>query len=142
MSKVCTKCKTEQPFSEFSKKKKYKDGLSSWCKECHREYDRNWNKNQEPVKKTERGRRNKLKQSYGITVEQYTEMLIKQNHKCGVCQKDETEVHKKRLFVDHCHTTGNVRGLLCHNCNTAIGLLKDSVQTALQAATYLSRYPV
>jgi hypothetical protein len=69
-------------------------------------------------------------------------MLIKQNNKCGICQKDETEVHRKRLFVDHCHTTGNVRGLLCHNCNTAIGFLKDSVQTALQAATYLSRYPI
>ena len=142
LSKTCTKCKVEKPITEYIKRKGYKDGIFSWCKDCHREYDRTWRKNMEPTKKKETGRKNKLKQSYGITVEQYNEMLKAQNHKCAICEKDETEVHRNRLFVDHCHNTGEIRGLLCNNCNTAIGHLKDSVEITLKAATYLTRISI
>ena len=142
LSKICTRCNTAKPVTEYSKRKGYKDGILSWCKDCQREYDRTWRKNMEPTKKKEVGRKNKLKQSYGITIEQYNEMLKAQNHKCAICEKDETEVSRNRLFVDHCHTTGDVRGLLCLNCNTAIGHLKDSVETALKAASYLTRFAI
>ena len=139
MSKVCSRCKQSKPLTEFKKKKGYKDGIYCWCNECVRESNREQKKNMEPSKKKEYGRRNKLKQSYGITLEQYNEMLVAQNHKCAICGKDEAEVHINRLYVDHCHTTGKVRGLLCHQCNFAIGLLGDSVNNALNAAAYLAK---
>ena len=142
MSKTCTLCKESKPISEFSKRKGYKDGIYSRCKNCQRKYNRDWCRNVEPIKKKEKGRRNKLKQSYGITLEQYESLLRAQNHKCAICEKDETQVQRNRLFVDHCHVTGVVRGLLCHPCNSAIGFLKDSVETALKAATYLTKNTV
>lgn len=139
MTKVCSKCKSEKEISEFPKKKKYKDGIYCWCKECCRKHDRELKKNMDPAKKKEYGRKTKLKQNYGITPEQYNKMLIEQNHKCAICGKDETEVHLNRLYVDHCHASGAVRGLLCHHCNFAIGMLQDSVENAMNAAAYLSR---
>jgi len=139
VSKACTSCNETKPISDFAKRKGYKDGINSRCKDCQRKYNRDWARNMEPIKKKEKGRKNKLKQSYGITLEQYESMLRAQNHKCAICEKDETEVHLNRLFVDHCHTTGIVRGLLCHPCNAAIGFLKDSVNIALKAATYLTK---
>jgi len=66
------------------------------------------------------------KKLYGITVENYNEMLIKQNDVCAVCKQPETIVHNitkepKRLAIDHDHNTGQVRGLLCHRCNVFLG---------------------
>jgi hypothetical protein len=49
----------------------------------------------------------------------------------------DKERHKLKLVVDHCHSSGEVRGLLCHNCNRALGLLKDSVDSLMRAARYL-----
>lgn len=49
--------------------------------------------------------------------------------------------HKMKLVVDHCHATGHVRGLLCHNCNRALGLLKDSEQALQRALKYLQAKP-
>ena len=77
-----------------------------------------------------------LKNQYGITMLQFEDLLKQQDHKCGVCKKPQSEM-KKAFSVDHCHTTGKVRGLLCNNCNVAIGLLKvdsgiDNLQNAIK----------
>jgi hypothetical protein len=62
---------------------------------------------------------------YGITVEKYDELLIKQNSVCAICGNPETAKSRtgniRLLSVDHDHTTGAVRGLLCVSCNTAVG---------------------
>ncbi len=76
-----------------------------------------------------------LKKKFGLSKEQYTELLEKQNHVCAICGKECT----KALAVDHCHTTGKIRGLLCNNCNRGIGHLKDSVENLTNAITYLTR---
>ena len=57
---------------------------------------------------------------YNITLDQYNEMFNKQEGKCAICQKHQNEL-KKILYVDHDHKTGEVRGLLCKNCNVALG---------------------
>ena len=90
---------------------------------------------------TSRGYRNKyLLRHYGITVEQYEQLLEQQNHKCKICQGEGFLMgknHTMKLVVDHCHTHGHVRGLLCHNCNRALGLLQESVEITECAVEYL-----
>ena len=71
---------------------------------------------------------------FDITKEQYLEMLEQQKHVCAICGgKDKT----RRLAVDHCHTTGVIRGLLCSGCNTSLGQFKDSVELLQKAIQYL-----
>jgi hypothetical protein len=80
-----------------------------------------------------------MKRSYGLTFKDYETMLFNQNGVCAICSKEPPNTHKKRLNVDHCHTTGKVRGLLCDACNRAIGLLKDSPDLLNKAISYLAR---
>lgn len=64
----------------------------------------------------------------------------KQNNKCAVCDGEGfkmAEHHKSKLVVDHCHKSGTVRGLLCHNCNRALGLFKDKIDVLKRAIKYL-----
>ena len=88
-------------------------------KEYYKEY---YKKNKEYIDK--RKRRWCIKRTYGITIEQYNEMLISQNGMCLICGKEETRTRKKKvtqLVVDHSHKTGKVRGLLCAICNGRLG---------------------
>ena len=73
---------------------------------------------------------------YGLTIEDYEKLLIKQDNKCAIC-KSAPCGRWNQLDVDHCHTTGNVRGLLCHKCNRALGLLGDDLKLVVRAASYL-----
>lgn len=86
-----------------------------------------------------------LKRTFNITLEQYNEMLVMQNNVCAICEKEETKVFKKTgkindLAVDHCHKTGNIRGLLCWRCNTAIGRFEDSIELLQNAVAYLEKH--
>lgn len=83
-----------------------------------------------------------LTRTYGIVMEDYTDMHTSQEAKCAICGGEgfiQKRCHKIKLVVDHCHTTGNVRGLLCHNCNRALGLFHDNIEHLQQAITYLSK---
>ena len=86
-------------------------------------------------------KKSSLKTNYGLSWEDFERMRTEQNLSCKVCNTHESEL-TKGLCVDHCHITGVVRGLLCTNCNTAIGLLKDSAQTVEAAAQYLRQTEV
>ena len=79
-------------------------------------------------------RRCELKKKYGISKDTYDQMLTDQGGVCAVCQ---CKPDGKDLAVDHCHTTGKVRGLLCSNCNTALGLFGDDVARMMAARDYL-----
>lgn len=81
-----------------------------------------------------------LQRKYGITYETYLLMLDNQDCKCKICSSEGfvmAKHHRLKLVVDHCHDTGKVRGLLCHNCNRALGLLKDSTESLEKALEYL-----
>ena len=77
---------------------------------------------------------------YGITINEYLQLAEEHNYECAICGRENFAMgtnHSGCLVVDHNHTTGKVRGLLCHNCNRAIGLLHDSVSNIENALTYL-----
>jgi len=77
------------------------------------------------------------KSRYGITLEDYNNMYEAQSGLCAICFKSSGA---RRLSVDHNHTTGAVRGLLCHRCNTSLGLLNDDVNVLLSAIKYLGQW--
>lgn len=99
--------------------------------EAYKESRRKYNKTD---KGKETIRRTKYKQRYGITVDQYDQIFKNQNGACAICKK----VSDKRLVVDHDHVTLEIRGLLCGNCNTALGLLGDDIEALQAAIDYLS----
>jgi hypothetical protein len=89
-------------------------------------------------------RRNHLRRKYGITPEEYEEMVRQQNNLCAICGKPEERIDIRvnkvvLLSVDHSHKTGKVRGLLCHSCNYAVGMFKDNEEALLKAADYIRR---
>lgn len=75
-----------------------------------------------------------LQHSYGITSERYDAMLHDQHGVCAICGKAE---RSKPLSVDHDHETGFIRGLLCQNCNTGLGMFNDSIRLLAGAIVYL-----
>ncbi len=83
-----------------------------------------------------------LKKSYGITLEEYRGMFEAQDNRCAICNKNGFKICKDTktlLVVDHCHNTGLVRGLLCHNCNRGLGLFQDNINYLGAAIEYLER---
>jgi len=82
-----------------------------------------------------RVRKHTLKYTYGITIEQYDEMVRKNGGRCMACGQKPTG--KKGLHVDHDHKTGKFRGLLCFHCNTALGMARDDPKTLLKLFIYL-----
>ena len=129
--KQCNVCKEILPLDSFGKDKPRRDGLTPDCKPCKRARQRSYYKNNK-----ERYRDYGYNRAYNITREQYDKLLEEQDGRCAICGTD-TPGGYGRLHVDHNHTTGEVRGLLCHGCNTGIGSLKDSPDTLRRAANYL-----
>ena len=81
-----------------------------------------------------------FKRKYSISLEQYRAMVTKQNSVCSICGLPETRKRENgltRLAVDHCHDTNKVRGLLCNNCNLAIGYFGDNIDVMASAVSYL-----
>lgn len=82
-----------------------------------------------------------LMRTYGISLIEYEKMHEKQKGLCAICKGEGfvmKECHSLKLVVDHCHKGGHVRGLLCHNCNRALGLLKDCPTALSNAIKYLT----
>ena len=86
------------------------------------------------IEATIRARQHHLKK-YNLSMEDYKNLTLKQNGVCAIC--GDTNNLEKNLYIDHCHISGNIRGLLCQRCNTAIGLLKDNVLILQKAINYL-----
>jgi hypothetical protein len=79
-----------------------------------------------------------IRNQYGITLAEYNTMLEAQDYKCAICG-NEDEVEGRRLAIDHCHTTGKVRGLLCGKCNRGLGLFYDNEELLQSAIKYLNK---
>lgn len=94
----------------------------------YKEYQKGYNKRT--------NREYKLLKKYGISALEYENILHRQNYCCGICGIHMSKL-KRSLFVDHDHTTGTVRGLLCYKCNTGIGALGDSIIGIEKALNYL-----
>jgi hypothetical protein len=157
ISKHCRVCLEDKPGVEFTQDRNKPDGRDTKCKACSaiesrqyrvdhgdrvrlsqsRSYLRNY---------TETTRPYKLRKLYGLTRAQYDALSVAQNGVCAVCGNPETGLAnngtgaRKGLAVDHCHTTGTVRGLLCCECNKGIGSLKDDPVRLRAAADYIERH--
>lgn len=133
---LCTDCGVEKPLSDFGQRRNRGKYVyrTTYCRPCTNQRHKEWRKNnREQLQRTRRV--SELKNRYGLTPAQYDEMLKAQGGGCAICGKKPTT--KKRLGVDHDHTTGKVRGILCDQCNHAVGLLGDDPDRMMAAAAYL-----
>ena len=121
MLKTCSRCRVDKEAKEYHSNRSKKDGLADYCKVCIKEY------------KKPRRRNDELKSTYGITEDDYNAMVSEQEGACKICSKKFC-----RLYVDHDHKTGNVRGLLCHSCNVGLGHFFDNISTLTNAIKYLN----
>ena len=81
----------------------------------------------------EQRRKHSLKHKYGLSISEYDTILISQNKLCKICNK-----YMEKPFVDHCHKSNKVRGLLCSSCNSIIGFAYDEIEILQRAIEYLS----
>lgn len=82
-------------------------------------------------------RRSGYRKRYNLELEDIEAMLVEQNGRCRICQKTITFGGRAGAKVDHCHSTGKVRGILCSICNTALGSFKDNTEALARAIKYL-----
>jgi Recombination endonuclease VII len=124
----CRICNTIKNISEFHKSKAGFAGRVAICKPCLKPIT-----HKKAVKRKDVIRNYELKKAYGITQNDYNEMLIAQKGVCKICsiQKEET------LHVDHNHTTGKIRGLLCNRCNMSLGMVKEDIIILNNMISYL-----
>ena len=127
--KRCPKCKLTKSTKDFYKDSSRHDGLQSHCIKCLREYYLNGP-----------GRNKHYLRRYGITLSQYNKMFKKQSSICAICKTGTFSGPGERLHVDHCHSTGKIRGLLCNSCNMMLGRAKDNIDILESAIEYLSSH--
>jgi hypothetical protein len=121
--KKCAGCKAELPTADFYETASTSSGLTPHCRSCV----------------AKKGRRQRLRSKYNISEGEYDRMRDACGGRCEICGASESESHWGILAVDHCHSTGKVRGLLCTACNTTIGRMRDDAELLRKAADYLER---
>lgn len=146
--KTCSKCVVPKDEEEFYLRSA--EGVRwTYCKECakvamrknyhqnpglHRIAGKKW-RAKNPAQHRLLNRASHLKRTYGLSLPEYEKMVVGQAGNCAICRDPMVEPH-----VDHCHSTGKIRGLLCGPCNHAIGSLKDSPLRCFLAASYLQKF--
>lgn len=130
----------------YEKNKEKKSEYRKLHREQLKEYAKEYYKNNKEkalessrksrIKNKENVRVSQLKCTYGITLDDWNSLFEKQEGRCAICKRPQ-DYFEKSLAVDHNHKTGKVRGLLCENCNRAIGLLYDNIDSLRNAIDYL-----
>lgn len=135
-TKVCRKCGETKELSAFTNDPRTSDKLQCYCRACMREASRlSKAKHKERHAAEGSPRRWHLSGKYGLTPADWEVMLNAQGGVCACCRK--TNSNGRPLYVDHCHTTGQVRALLCHTCNSMLGMSDDSSDLLRAGAAYL-----
>ena len=141
-TKICKCCGENKSITEFYKTKRNCDGRGTTCKECKREKKMEYRLREDvKVHTAEYNKDYKLRIAYGIGTEDKLSMIDSQNGNCAICGKKLIDLNNN-ICVDHDHGTGKIRGILCGNCNRAIGLFFDNPKTLIAAAMYLERTTV
>lgn len=156
--KLCRKCSTLKSLDQFGNDKKKADKLRTHCKSCNSKAYKDWyysdvdnsravSQNWRDTNKQKRkeiwqdyylqDKASKLKKNYGIEYEDYLLMLEDQNFKCLTCNSDFSKMASRKIHLDHNHSTGEIRGILCHNCNIALGLLKEDIAVLKRMILYI-----
>lgn len=156
--KTCSKCGTEKPFSEYHAKR---GKPQPQCKACRAKYMvKHYKENRERERAVRKSwyEKNKLAvcekmkaerlanpekhilgrrlRKYGLTKEQFLEKMSSQNNSCEICNRPFAGTP----YIDHCHTTGITRGLLCSQCNTGFGLFREDVAVFKKCIAYAKKY--
>jgi hypothetical protein len=148
--RVCPKCQVDKPFSEYPKNKYGRHGIATYCLSCsaeivrarratpegqaaHRASSKRWRE-----ANNERHKDNNARWRYGVDHGTYDTMLAAQNGKCAICQSSDPG-GTVRFKIDHCHTSNQVRGLLCDSCNLGLGKFRDDVALLAKAIDYLTK---
>lgn len=143
MKKSCSKCKEVKLSTSFFPDSRNRSGLSSECRSCRILMTRRWKaqRGEEYLKEQAFKRR---QHSFGIAAAEYWAMHETQGGLCAVCQKPEVRKHQsgkiKTLAIDHDHSTGIIRELLCGRCNNALGQFDDNPELLDKAANYLRKH--
>lgn len=154
VTKTCIKCLASKPVTDFGLRAKGATERQSACKACQSASSREWYLANAEVVRERVGRRyaairsdperwfvhslrNSARQR-GLDPDLVVARFEGHDGLCDSCGEPNT-THHGRLFIDHDHATGELRGLLCHGCNSAIGLLRDSPGLLMRAASYLEQ---
>lgn len=137
---TCVKCEKVKPLSEFAPHPTSRTGINKKCRVCIRE---DAEKKDALTRRPNYNKNRHLQMQYGIGYDEYMRMFSLQCGVCAICGKPETRKIRgvvTKLCVDHDHSTGCIRALLCSRCNAAIGHLNDDVNTATALVEYLKKY--
>jgi len=144
---ICTNCNQSKTIKDFPCVSKTNRKPRTQCKQCCAKKQKEFYANKpEQYQNYVKQRRYKNKglykrvanlKTFGLTIEDYENMLLRQNNQCAICGTKQC-TSGKRFAVDHCHQTGRIRGLLCLRCNQAIGKFNDNYFLLQQAADYVS----
>ena len=147
--KMCRKCRTRLPLEDFYADKGGKDGRLNACKRCLRRIQKQrYRENaggyrdrmlaRASARGAEVRRPGRMRAQYGLTAGEFASLLESQGGVCAICRKPPSG-RWRRLFVDHDHHTGAVRGFLCSRCNLGIGHFYDDASLLTDAARYLQK---
>jgi hypothetical protein len=137
--KQCAVCQEIKPATEFHLVQKVNHTyLQGRCRACNADYMKAWYAKKRPAYRKTANRNRNLKR-FGITIEAYDHILKNQGDGCAICGNKTTDSTGRLLSIDHDHDTGEVRGLLCHSCNVALGLFKEDPELLAEAIRYLCR---
>lgn len=133
-TKICSKCNLEKNTTDFYKAtSRTKDGLRLECKLCWKIACKHYHDNNKEQRKF-LVRDQHYKRNYGISSEEFDELVEKNKGICPICKK------KKKLVLDHCHDTGKVRDTICSSCNHGLGCAKDNIEILENMIAYLGTH--
>lgn len=131
MTKLCKECGQTKESELFYKKN---SSLSHYCKECTKVKQRHWDKTHPMAFRNNKNKyyHKKRLARYNLTEEKFQLLLFRQLNRCAICGKETPRWH-----IDHDHSNGNVRGILCFSCNVGLGSFKDNIMSLQRAIAYL-----
>lgn len=155
ITKACARCHETKGLEDFVHRRSMPSGRGSYCLLCARAMGREKTQRitADPVRKAARDaytkahRRKVALSAYGLTLDEYLALAEAQDECCAICgavglaSRELVSVADRKylLAVDHCHETGQIRGLLCTRCNTLLGMARDSEEVLMAAVRYLQR---
>jgi hypothetical protein len=132
--KKCSKCREVKPLNEYNKSKSGKFGVHHYCMICLRE-------NKKIHYNHDKAKLRFIQNKYKLNELELNEMFIAQNKKCKICQtKYDLLSRHNGLYIDHCHKTGKVRGLLCMSCNRLLGNCNDNIDILKSSILYITEF--
>ena len=148
--KACKKCGKIKPLEQFHQRSSARDGRQPECAACATAYALKWNQehpeyhrqkaNEYRLRHPEKVADAHLRWRLGTPRGTYAKMLVAQEGKCAICGTTDPGARTKRFHVDHCHTTNQLRDLLCNTCNVGLGAFRDNPDLLINAAEYLRKH--